>query len=142
MRDAYTREGLAVYWAWSTPAAEGLQVFQRLGAARGAPGDGKSDHGPELFAQKVTTWLRAPHIETSCIAPGSPGQHGHHASCNGGLRTGCLHRWLFTSGQEARRLIKHGREESHNVRPHGALEGLTPRALAASCRRQGIEHAA
>jgi putative transposase len=91
----------------------------------------KSDNGPEFIAQRVTTWLGEQHVETHCMAPGSPWQNGHHESFNGVVRDGCLNRWLFGSVQEARRIIHHWREEYNHERPHGALQGLTPAAFAA-----------
>jgi putative transposase len=62
--DEYTREGLAIYYAWSMTAGEVIHVLQQLVAQRGAPGYVKSDNGPEFIAQQVTTWLRA-----SCSDP-------------------------------------------------------------------------
>jgi len=102
----------------------------------------KSDNSPEFIAQEVTTWLRAHHVDTHFIDPGSPWQNGHNESFNGVFRDGCLNRWLFTSVQEARRIINHWLEEYNNERPHGALDGLTPRAFAAPCRSQSLQHAA
>ena len=40
--------------------------------------------------------------------------------------------------REARRIITHGLEEYNSVRPHGALNGLTPRAFAAQCSHQSL----
>lgn len=105
-------------------AAEVVQVLEDLCASRGAPGYVKSDNGPECIAQEVTTWLRAQHVDTHFIDPGSPWQNGRNESFNGVFRDGCLNRWLFTSVQEARRIINHWLEEYNNERPHGALDGL------------------
>jgi hypothetical protein len=38
--------------------------------------------------------------------------------------------------------MTHWLEEYNNARPHGALDGLTPRAFAAQCSRQVLEDAA
>ena len=140
--DEYTREGLTIDCARSITATDVVQVLPRLFAQRGAPGYVKSDNGPEFIAQQVTTWLQTHHVDTHFIDPGSPWQNGHNESFNGVFRDGCLHRWLFTSVQEARRIIIHWREEYNNERPHGALDGLTPRAFAAQCRRRSLEEAA
>jgi len=140
--DAYTREGLTIHCARSLTAADVVQVLQRLFVQRGAPEYIKSDNGPEFIAQRVTTWLRVQRVDTHFIDPGSPWQNGHNESCNGVLRDGCLARWLFTSVQEARRIITNWREEYNNERPHGALAGLPPRAFAAQCSSQSLQHAA
>ena len=129
--DEYTREGLAISCARSITAHEIVQVLQRLFVQRGAPGYVKSDNGPEFIAHRVTTWLQAHQVDTHFIAPGSPWQNGHNESFNGVFRDGCLNRWLFTSVHEARRIITNWLEEYNHERPHGALDGLTPHALAA-----------
>jgi transposase InsO family protein len=98
----------------------------------------KSDNGPEFIAQPVTTWLREQHVDTHFIEPGSPWQNGHNESFNGVFRDSCPNRWPFASVQEARRIINNWREEYNYERPHGALDGLTPKAFAAqySCQSQ------
>lgn len=132
--DEYTREGLAISCARSIAADDVVQVLTRLFAQRGAPAYVKSDNGPEFIAQRVTTWLHRQHVDTHFIDPGSPWQNGHNESFNGVFRDGCLNRWLFTSVQEARRIITNWLEEYNHERPHGALHGLTPAAFAAQCR--------
>ena len=117
-------------------------MLQRLFAQRGAPMYVKSDNGPEFIAQRVTTWLGEQHVDTHFIDPGSPWQNGHNESFNGVFRDGCLNRWLFTSVQEAKRIIGHWLEEYNHERPHGALDGLTPRAFALQCSSQTLEYAA
>jgi putative transposase len=140
--DEYTRESLAIVGARSITAGDVVQVLQRLVVQYGAPGYVKSDNGPEFIAPQVTQWLRAPPIATRFIDPGSPWQNGHNESFNGVLRDGCLNRWVFTSVQEARRIIHHWREEYNNERPHGALDGLPLRAFAAQYRYSLREQAA
>ncbi len=132
--DEYTREGLTIYCARSITAGDVVQVLQWLFTHRGAPVYVKSDNGPEFMAQRVTSWLGAQHVETHFIAPGSPWQNGHNESFNGVFRDGCLNRWLFSSVQEARRVMIHWLEEYNHERPHGALGGLTPAAFAAQSR--------
>lgn len=140
--DEYTREGLTIHCARSITAEAVVQVLQRLFVQRGAPVYVKSDNGPEFIAQRVTTWLREQRVDTHFIDPGSPWQNGHNESFNGVFRDGCLNRWLFTSVQEARRIITHWLEEYNHERPHGALNGLTPHAFAVQCRYQPVGKAA
>jgi putative transposase len=140
--DEYTREGLTIHCARSITAEEVVQVLRRLFAQRGAPMYVKSDNGPEFIAQRVTSWLQAQHVDTHCIDPGSPWQNGHNESFNGVFRDGCLNRWLFTSVQEAKRIIGNWLEEYNHERPHGALDGLTPQAFAAQCSQQSRREAA
>ena len=139
--DEYTREGLAIHCARSVTAGEVVRVLQHLCASRGVPVCLKSDNGPEFIARHVIEWLQTHHVKTRFIDPGSPWQNGHNESFNGVFRDGCLDRWLFPSVQEARRVIHHWLEEYNHERPHGALEGLTPKAFAAQCH-QSLEQAA
>ena len=140
--DEYTREGLAIDCARSMTSGDVVQVLQRLFAQRGAPVYIKSDNGPEFIAQRVTTWLRTQRVDTHFMAPGRPWENGHNASFNGVFCDGCLNRWLFSSVSEARRIITNWLEEYNNKRPHGALDGLTPRAFAEQCSSQVLEDAA
>jgi transposase InsO family protein len=94
------------------------------------------------MAQEVTIWLRAQHMGTHFIEPGRPWQNGHNESFHGVFRDGCLHRWLLSSVSEAQRIMTNWREEYNNERPHGALDGLTPRACAEQCSSQVLEAAA
>lgn len=133
VREEDTRESVAIHCARSITAGDVVHVLQGLFAQRGTPGYVKSENGPEFIAHRVIDWRRPRQGHTAFIAPGSPWQHGHNESFNGVFREGCLNRWLFTSVQEARRIIHHWREESNHERPHGALNGLTPAAFAAQC---------
>jgi putative transposase len=133
---------LEISCARSITAADVVQVRRRLFAHHGAPRYVKSDNGPECIAQRVTTWWREQPVDTHCIDPGSPWQNGHNESCNGVLRDGCLHRWLFTSIQEAKRSIGHWLEAYNHERPQGALDGLTPQAFAAQCSGTSLVQAA
>jgi putative transposase len=87
-----TRAGLTMYCARSITAGDVVQVLQQLFAQRGAPGYVKSDNGPEFIAQQVTNWLRAHHVDTTFIEPGSPWQNRHNESFNGVFRDECLDR--------------------------------------------------
>jgi putative transposase len=139
--DEYTREGLTIDCARSITAGDVVHVLQRLFAQRGTPQYVKSDNGPEFIAQQVTAWLHAHYVHTHFIDPGSPWQNGHNESFNGVFRDGCLNRWLFASVQEARRIIHNWLEEYNDERPHGALDGLTPKAFAAQYRCQSQQAA-
>jgi transposase InsO family protein len=75
--------------------------------------------GLSLWRSRSRSWLRVHHIETRFIDPGSPWQNGHNESFNGVFRDGCLNRWLFTSVQEARRIIHHWRRSTITNDPMG-----------------------
>ena len=121
-------------------AEDVVQGLQRLCAHRGAPRYVKSAHGPACSAQRVTTWRSPQPVKPHFIAPGSPGQNGHHESLNGVWRDGCRKRWLWTSVYETRRISINGREAYNHDRPHGALHGAdTPGICSAIQRPMGRE---
>lgn len=134
--DEYTRECVAIHCARSITASEVVRVMQRLCSPHGMPECLKSDNGAEFIAKQVASWLGGHGIQTHCIDPGSPWQNGHNESFNAVFRDGCLDRWLFSSIQEARRIVSQWREEYNDERPHGALNGMTPAAFAAKLAHQ------
>lgn len=100
-----------------------------------------------ISSRRIMSASDAPAGSWRCTAVQSVGsqatwQHGHNESFNGVFRDGCLNRWLFTSVQEARRIITNWREEYNHERPHGALDGLTPHAFAVQCSSQSLGEAA
>ena len=58
--------------------------------------------------KRGTPWLRAPSSEPHLMEPGSPWHTGHHERWIGVCREGGLHRWLWSSGAEARRIMTNG----------------------------------
>ena len=86
-------------------------------------------------------WLADQQVGTHYIDPGSPWQNGTNESFNAVFRDGCLNRWLFYSVAEARRVIQLWLEEYNRIRPHGALNYLTPAAFADRYRKERKEAA-
>ncbi|MFP6803801.1 MAG: integrase core domain-containing protein [Pseudomonadales bacterium] len=79
-----------------------------------------------MVSSAVQKWLKAKHVDTHYIDPGSPWQNGYFESFNSIFRTTCLDRWLFSSMTEARVVINHWLEEYSTIRPHGSLGGMNP----------------
>ena len=86
-------------------------------------------------------WLADQQVGTHYIDPGSPWQNGTNESFNAVFRDGGLNRWLFYSVAEARRVIQLWLEEYNRIRPHGALNYLTPAAFADRYRKERKEAA-
>ena len=139
--DEFTHEGLMIYLDRSLTSSDVIQCLEYLFELYGTPDCIKSDNGPEFVAKRVQQWLKERHVKVRYIDPGSPWQNGHNESFNGVFRDGCLNRWSFYSVAEARRVVEQWLEEYNNVRPHGAINQLTPRAFAAR-HRQAVKKAA
>lgn len=139
--DEFTHEGLIIYLARSLTSSDVINCLAYLFELYGIPECIKSDNGPEFVAKRVQQWLKERHVKVRYIDPGSPWQNGHNESFNGVFRDGCLNRWSFYSVAEARRVVEQWLEEYNEVRPHGAINQLTPRAFAA-LHRQPVAKAA
>jgi putative transposase len=133
--DEFTRRGLTIEVGRSLTARDVKRVLEGLFHTHGRPACIRSDNGPELVSTQLQAWLKAEHVDTHYIEPGSPWQNAYGESFNSIFRTTCLDRWLFGCVTEARVIIKQWLEEYNTVRPHGSLHGLTPERFL----RQWIE---
>lgn len=139
--DEYTREGLMIEVRRSLTSGDVIRCLSFLFDVYGTPTCIKSDNGPEFIAKCVQDWLSKQHVKVHYVAPGSPWQNGHNESFNGVFRDGCLNKWSFYSISEARRVIEQWLQEYNEVRPHGAINMMTPRAYAA-LHRQPLQQVA
>jgi transposase InsO family protein len=139
--DEFTHEGLMIHLHRSVTSGDVIRCLDYLFDLYGTPECIKSDNGPEFVAKRVQSWLKEKHINVHYIDPGSPWQNGHCESFNGVFRDGCLDRWEFTSVAEARRVVEQWLEEYNDIRPHGAINMLAPRAFAAM-HRQALKQVA
>jgi putative transposase len=137
--DEHTRACLAISCARSITAGDVVRVLPHLCSPRGTPGCLKRDNGAEFVAKPVPSWLSNAGVQTHFLEPGSPWQNGHNDSRNAVFRDGCLDRWLFASVQDARCRIDQWRAAYNHERPHGALNGMTPAAVAAQLSNQREE---
>jgi transposase InsO family protein len=70
--------------------------------------------------------IPSPTTSTAYIAPGSAWENGFAESFNGCFRDEFLNTELFTTAPEAQILADRWRWEWNSIRPHSALQGLTP----------------
>lgn len=134
--DEFTKEGLMIEIQRSITSSNVIQCLDYLFDLYGTPACIKSDNGPEFVARCVQAWLKEKQVDVHYIEPGSPWQNGTNESFNAVFRDGCLDRWEFYSLAEARRVIEQWLEEYNTIRPHGALNMMTPRAFAAIHRQE------
>src|SRR6202051_1742780 len=74
--DECTTEGLAIEVDGRIRSARVIEVWSRLGSARGAPRFLRSDNGPEFVSKALLSWIVAQGIGTALIEPGKPWQNG------------------------------------------------------------------
>lgn len=139
--DEFTHEGLMIETNRSLTSSDVKRCLKFLFSVYGAPVCIKSDNGPEFVAKEIQRWLKEKHVKTRYIDPGSPWQNGTNESFNGVFRDGCLDRWEFYSLSEARRVVDQWLTEYNEIRPHGSIKQMTPRAFADLHRQPAIKAA-
>ncbi len=94
--DEFTREGLALEVATSSPSPHMLAILQGLVATHSAPQCIQSHHGPEFIALAVRGWLAQHQMTTLYIDPGCPWQNGYGERFKGTVRDEGLHKSDFS----------------------------------------------
>ena len=124
--DEGVREALAIEIDSSLPAERVVRTLQQLAAWRGLPRAIRLDNGPELTAQRFTTWCAVKGIELRHIQPGKPNQNAFIERFNRSYRTEVLNSWLFGSLDEVREITHRWIRSYNEERPHNALSNLPP----------------
>jgi putative transposase len=88
------------------------------------------DNGSEFTSLAMLRWSAARKIQMHFIEPGKPTQNANIESLNGKIRDELLNMHSFATIFEARRSAEAWRADYNDVRPHSALDLLTPREFA------------
>jgi len=128
--DDFNREALWIEVDTSLPAEHVVQVLERLLLERVAPQQIRMDNGPELISKRLENWAKEKHIELIHIQPGKPAQNAYIERFNRTFREDVLDAYLFDDLQEVRTITEHWLEDYNSIRPHEALQGLSPRQYA------------
>jgi transposase InsO family protein len=126
--DEYTRELLCLRVARSFTTSDVARHPGELFAEYGTPNQVRSDNGPEFISKSLQQWLRLRGVQQVLSRPGKPCDNGLCESTNGRLRDELLRPELFNTIKEAEDAVARFREEYNTIRPHSALDGLTPTA--------------
>ena len=86
----------------------------------------RSDSGPELIPQKLAAWAEEHNVKKVFIQPGKFAQNTFVERFNRFYREDVLDAFVFSSREEVQAISEEWLEEFNAVRPHYALEGLTP----------------
>lgn len=128
--DEFTRECLAIHVGHSIPSTVVIEVLEQLRGERGLPRVLVSDNGSEFTSRAFDAWAYARGVKLSYIQPGKPVQNAFIESFNGSFRDECLNLHWFGDLPDAKQTIEHYRADYNQVRPHSALQDLTPEAWA------------
>lgn len=105
-----------------------IDVLAHLASTHGAPQYTRSAHGPEFVSRPALAWLTDDNIETAHIAPRTPPQNGSDDGFNATFRDECPSVHRFHIRREASVILESWREASNTIRPHQALDDMTPHA--------------
>ena len=130
--DQCSRECLVMAADTSMPGLRLVRELDALVQKRGKPKVIVSDNGPELTSRAVLIWAADNGIDWHYIQPGKPQQNGYTESLNDKIRDECLNEHWFGNLAEARRIIEDWRQDYNHVRPHSALDYLTPMEFVAA----------
>jgi len=128
--DDYNREALWIEVDTSLPAERVVRVLENLLLWRASPKQIRMDNGPELISQRLASWAKEKQIELIHIQPGKPAQNAYIERFNRTFREEVLDAYLFDNLEEVREITERWLEEYNTIRPHEALQGLTPRQYA------------
>ena len=124
--DDCTRENLGLIVDLSFSGERVARELDQLVRIYGRPGCIVSDNGTEFTSKAMLKWQGKAGVDWHYIDPGKPQQNGFVESFNGRLRDECLNEEVFSSLNEARRVLALWRYDYNNIRPHSALKNLTP----------------
>ena len=128
--DDYNREILWIEIDTSLPSERVILTLDMIATWRGYPQQIRLDNGPELISQKMVQWAKAHGVELAFIQPGKPTQNAYIERFNRTYREDVLDAYLFTSLNEAREITEPWIEEYNAMRPHEALQNLSPYQFA------------
>jgi putative transposase len=128
--DDYNREALWIEVDHSLPAERVVRVLENLLLERSMPKHIRMDNGPEFISQRLAHWAKEKRIELLHIQPGKPAQNAYIERFNRTFREDVLDAYLFDNLDEVREIAEHWLEEYNTIRPHEALQGLSPRQFA------------
>lgn len=129
--DDYNREALWIEVDTSLPAEHLVRILEILIAWRGRPTQIRMDNGPELISHRLEDWAKEHSITLAHIQPGQPAQNAYIERFNRTFREDVLDAYLFSSLEEVRQIVEPWIENYNAIRPHEALQGLSPYQFAA-----------
>ena len=124
--DDFNREALWIEVDTSLPAERVVRVLEQLLDWRGKPASIRMDNGPELISQPLESWAKEKEIELLHIQPGKPAQNAYIERFNRTYREEVLDAYLFDDLQEVRSITERWLNDYNTIRPHQALQGISP----------------
>jgi putative transposase len=130
--DDYNREVVWIEVDTSLPAERVIRVLETAAIGRGLPDQIRMDNGPELISIALRKWARHRGVKLVHIQPGKPAQNAYIERFNRTFREDILDAHVFQTLEEVRDLAESWMETYNAIRPHEALQGLSPYQFAAA----------
>jgi putative transposase len=128
--DDFTRECLAIAVAFSFGSTDVIRELDDIAFERAFPETVRFDNGSEFTSLAMLRWSAERKIQMHFIEPGKATQNANIESLIGKIRDELLNMHSFATIFEARRSAEAWRADYNDVRPHSALDLLTPREFA------------
>lgn len=128
--DDYSREMVGQLVDFSISGSQVARFLDQLSETRTLPDKIVCDNGTEFTCKAMYFWQKKTGVELGFIQPGKPTQNAFVESLNGKFRNECLNQHWFQSIDEAREEIEQWRNHYNHVRPHSALDYMSPVAFA------------
>ena len=128
--DLYTRECLGNRVGQNLKGEDVTDALDRIKQERGTPEIMKTDNGSEFASGVMDRWAYNNRVEIDFSRPGKPTDNATVESFNGRLRQECLNANSFMSLGDAKSKIEGWRVFYNQVRPHSAIEWMTPEEYA------------
>lgn len=128
--DDYSREMLGQLVSTSISGNQVARFLDQLIEQRAKPTKVICDNGTEFTSKAMFFWSKETAVDIGFIQPGKPTQNAFVESLNGKFRNECLNLHWFRTLREAEYEIGLWREHYNNVRPHSALNYMSPVAYA------------
>jgi len=132
--DVHTRLCLAIDVGAHLRGEQVVATLDQLRLEHGSPMSLFCDNGSEFASRVVDFWAYQHKVRIDFSRPGKPTDNGHIEAFNGSFRRECLNTHWFQSLADAKSKIEAWRREYNEIRPHRALNDLTPAQYARICK--------
>lgn len=136
--DACTRECLELEAEYGFSGERLTRTLDVLLISRGVPEIIMSDNGPEFQSKAVMRWADRNRVHWHFIDPGKPNQNAWIESFNGRFRDECLNLHMFSTLDEAQKIVTKWKDEYNTIRPHSSLGRIPPMIYAAKFKHEKL----
>ena len=124
--DDCTRECRGILVGFSIGGLRVSRFLDEVISLHGRPAALLTDNGSEFTSRVMFQWAYQQGVELCFIEPGKPSQNAFIESFNGRLRDECLNESVFSTIEQARRIVETWRQHYNSERPHSGIGYLTP----------------